>query len=191
MAILNQMSCLKFRAVAFAIFFALSFANASFAQDQAHLQLQEHKIKSALIYNLLKYSNWNDGASVQDKDLRVCLLGGDSFDGYLNPLEGRTAQQRTIHIVEINAAQQALACHLVFIHRNQTSNITAIISQLEGKAILSVSDIENFAALGGIVELSTRSDQRVHLQINEGMARKSNLVIGDRILKLAEIVGPS
>ncbi len=162
------------------------------------LPLYEQKIKAGLVYNLLKYTAWSNISAAPGADnkatenlantkLVICIFGDDPFDGYLSPLEGRTAQQATISITRITQVQQAEQCNAVIIHRSQTQQLTPLLQFLHGKNVLTISDIAQFAEQGGMVEM-TRQDEKVALHINKESLDSAKLSIDARMLKLATIV---
>lgn len=157
------------------------------AEDAGPAKLYKQKIEAGLVYNFLKYTTWPDPHLTAGKGrLRVCLLGGDPFEGYLNPLQGRTAQQHVIEIAEIDGVSALAGCHLVYIARNQKAMIPEIIEQAQQRNFLTVSDIDEFTALGGMVEFSMEDDQRIHLLINRKSIDAAGLRVEDRLLRLAE-----
>jgi hypothetical protein len=160
------------------------------------LPLYEQKIKAGLVYNLLKYTEWqNISANENNKSaenttgtrLQICIFGDDPFDGYLSPLEGRTAQQATITISHVTQVQQTAQCHVVIIHRNRAQQLNPLLQFLRGKNVLTISDIAQFAELGGMVEM-TRQDEKIALHINKESLEGAKLSIDPRMLKLATVV---
>lgn len=188
MAILNRHRRSMIAAVCIAATLIMS-STPSRAQSAGHFELSEEKIKAGLVYNFLKYTTWPDSAGLdQTRNMRVCLLGGDSFEGYLTPLHGRTAQQYTIRIDRIETAREGRKCQVIFINRNQAGKLPDILRTLRDAGVLTVSDLPRFAESGGMIELSMQKDKRIHLYINDGAARDSGITIQDRLLKLAEAV---
>lgn len=155
--------------------------------------LYEQKIKAGLVYNLLKYTEWPKTSPNQLKNienpntLKICLFGDDPFNGYLSPLHGRTAQQATIAIAHVASVPDTESCKVIVIHRNQQHQLQTLLAFLQGKNILTISDIENFAELGGMVEL-TRQQEKIALQINKNSIDGAKLSVDARMLKLAKIV---
>ncbi|MGZ9097525.1 MAG: YfiR family protein [Micavibrio sp.] len=156
------------------------------ARSTADMQLNAQKIEAGLIYNFLKYTVWPQ--SSLSGNMVVCLFGGDPFDGKLDPLEGRTAQQYVISIKRIYRVESLDGCHLVFIPQSQRAALRNILARSKGKAILTVSNIPNFAVQGGMVEFYTGPDQRMHLNINTKAVSGARLHIQDRMVKLSEVV---
>jgi hypothetical protein len=148
--------------------------------------LNEQKIKAGLLYNFLKYTDW---PQVGQKTLNVCLFREDSFEGSLDPIRGRTAQQHQISIVRINSASQVGTCHAVFIPAVAASSVSEILAQARGKGILTVSDIHGFARQGGMIEFAMKDDQRIHILINRAAISAADIRIQSRITRLAESVG--
>ncbi len=155
--------------------------------EESSSYLYEQKIKAGIIYNFLKLTTWPDAAVRAKGGLSVCLLGGDPFGGYLYPLEGKTAQQRLISITKIYSADAAAGCSLVFVHRNEADSLPDILKAVAESPALTVSDIEGFAEMGGMVELA-KENEHISLYVNENEARASGIRISDGILKLAKRV---
>lgn len=168
--------------IAVLVFCASSFPARS---DEQPLALYEQKIKAGLVYNLIKYTQWPE-KTIGEK-LHLCLFGGDPFNGYLAPLEGRTAQQVTISIKRINDIPATKNCHILVIHEDQKSQLAGLLASLENENILTVSDIKAFATQGGMVELA-KENEKISLHINNNSIIQNRLKIDDRMLKLARIV---
>jgi len=157
--------------------------------------LYEQKIKAGLVYNLIKYTEWPKTAFIAPNQVKnnnqaaltICIFGNDPFDGYLSPLQGRTAQQAVISIIHVNSIPEIQSCSVIIIHRNQREQLPNLFTVLHNKNILTISDIENFAELGGMVELA-RQEEKVVLQINKNSLDSAKLIIDARMLKLANIV---
>lgn len=158
------------------------------AQQGEALHLYEQKIKAGLIYNFLKFTAWPESSLSQNGGkLNVCLFGGDPFDGYLYPLEGRTAQQYLISIKKIDAINQLNSCNLIVVHHDRKGSLPQLFQSLKGKPILTISDINDFARQGGMVEM-VKEEERVNLYINEKEASNAGVQIQSRILKFAKLV---
>lgn len=182
MGILTQKRLQRISALGCALF--CLFLPAIAAAQEKPLQLYEQKIKAGLVYNFLKYTNWPGDLA---GNLNVCLFGGDPFEGYLSPLEGRTAQQYKIAITQIRQVQQAADCHVVVIHRNEQGNLPDVLKFLKDKHVLTISDIDNFARQGGMVEM-TKEGGKINLYINTNAVGHAGLGIADPMLQLAKLV---
>lgn len=84
------------------------------------------------------------------------------------------------------------SCHLLFIGKDDDANLNTILSHTRHKAILTISEIKNFADQEGIIEIATASMQvglfskdKVNLRINLRAARDDGLNIDARLLQIA------
>ena len=151
------------------------------------LQLIEQKIKAGLIYNFLKYTQWPAGSPRQSGNLSVCFFGGDPFEGNLQPMSGRTVNERTIEVRGVASLAELKSCALVIVHSAKRSEWPQIASSLGGQDIITVSDFDGFADAGGMIEF-THVGNRVGVKINEEALSANHLVVQDRLLKLADAV---
>jgi hypothetical protein len=163
----------------------LCFSSA-YADDAQPLQLYEDKIKAGLVYDFLKYTNWPaDILAKSHNNLRLCLMGNDSLDSYLSLLKGRTVQQYTIMITPAKSIAETENCSMVFIHGSQENILPQIFLRLNGKRILTVSDIDQFISRGGMIEIRKQNDH-IEFSINERALDQAGLSIQSRLLKLAK-----
>ncbi len=171
------------------LFAALAFLRVLPAGAEA-MHLDEQKIKAGLVYNYLKYTTWPPrGSGAEGKYLSVCLYGGDAFAGALDPLDGRTAQQYTIHITHLSSKAGIANCDLLYIDRSQEGQLGDILTAAAQDNVFTMSDIANFARRGGMVGFSMQ-DQRIHMAINKRVAEKSGITIQPRMLRLGDLVTP-
>jgi len=171
------------------VFAALSIAMsvAQGARAEENVQLIEQKIKAGLIYNFLKYTQWPAGSRQTTGPVVVCMLGGDSFDGNLQPMSGRTVNERAIEVRGIDSAAQIAPCALLIINGAKKLEWPQLKAALANQSIMTVSDFEGFASVGGMLEF-TRADNRIGVTINTDAVQATHLVVQDRLLKLASAV---
>jgi len=160
------------------------------AQASEPLQLHEQEIKAGLLYNFLKYIEWPPAAMARSPStITVCIFGDDPFDGYLQPMAGRTVNRHEIALRTIHDIHEAGACHLVFINADEKDQWSPLVKFLEGKNILTVSDFDGFADSGGMIEFG-RKDQHISVSLNPDAIAAAGLHVEDRLLKLVTVVHP-
>jgi hypothetical protein len=164
-------------------FFAVLTAPAVAAQEG--IRLAEQDIKAGLIYNFLRYTEWPQGRAGQP--LIVCVYGGDPFSGRLQPMAGRTVNQRPIQLRGVSADRDLDACAMVVINAEARNEWPRLRMYLSRRSILTVSDYDGFARSGGMLEF-TRASNRIGVRVNVGAAEAANLAVGDRLLRLASVV---
>jgi hypothetical protein len=75
----------------------------------------------------------------------------------------------------------------VFVSASERGRLPEILSALGSKSVLTVSEVEEFAARGGVINF-VLVDNRVRFEINPGAAKRSGLKISSELLRLGRIV---
>jgi hypothetical protein len=164
---------------------ALCFAVAGAASAADDLRLGEQDIKAGLLYNFLRYTSWPP--SRNEQAMVVCLYGRDPFSGQLTAMAGRTVNQRVIEVRQVRESAQTDACSLLFINSESKADWPRLRDYLSKRSVLTVSDYEGFVRSGGMIEF-TRINNRVGMRVNVDAAGAANLVVQDRLLRLASVV---
>lgn len=152
---------------------------------------QEYQVKAVFLYNLTNFVLWPDEAfDSPNTPFKIGILGADPFGISLDKtvqneeVNGRQiVVQRFTEIRELDSNSP----HILFISSSLQNQISWIIQLTQDKNVLTVGDVEDFAHLGGIVNL-VRKENRIHLEINVDSARSAGLKISSKLLKLATIV---
>jgi hypothetical protein len=157
-----------------------------YAQDQSQLQLSEQKIKAGLIYNFLKYTEWPVSKAEAPAPLTVCIFGTeDPFNGYLQPIEDRTVNQRKIKLRHISKIEESTSCHMLFVNADEQTEWPALQHTLVNRSVLTVGDFPGFSNAGGMLEFST-GDNRIQILLNIDAVNKTHLRIFDNLRRLAK-----
>lgn len=151
------------------------------------LQLQEQQIKAGLLYNFLKYTDWPPDSFANGNTIIICIFGDDPFGGNLNPIKGRTVNQREIDVRQVRDVQGTTGCDLLFINQDEKAQWPALRSALAGKNILTVSDFDSFATEGGMIEFGHRNDH-VSATLNVNALNRAGLRVEERLLRLVTVV---
>ncbi len=146
----------------------------------------EYDVKAAFIFNFMRFTEWPDEV-LKDNNLRLCILGRDSFGEAINALQGRQVQKRELHIRRVASATEAQSCHAVYIAPSEEPRLATVLATFAAKSVLTLSDIERFADKGGIIGLAL-VDERVRFEVNLATARVSGLRVNSQVLKLAQRV---
>jgi hypothetical protein len=140
------------------------------------------RVKAAYLYNLLLFVQWPDLA--EQAPLRVCALAQGALARALAPMAERKALGHRILVRSLARGSDASDCHLLFIAEAEEMELAHTLQQVRGFPVLTVSDIAEFARLGGMVEFVTH-ERRLLLQINLAAARKAGLKISSKLLEVA------
>ena len=148
---------------------------------------REYLIKSAILYNFAKFASWPEAAfTTPGAPLRVCVLGDDPFGAALDTLNGKQVRDRSLATARITDIHDAPQCHMVFVSTSETPRLTEILEYLGQHPILTVADINRFAAFGGIIALK-EVDNRSRIEVNMDAADRAGLKLSSKLLRLADM----
>jgi len=149
----------------------------------------EYELKATFLYNFIKFTGWPPEELAKSSDPFVIgIFGKDPFGSGLDRLiEGETVNDKTVVIRRLARTEQAAHTQVLFISSSEEHNLPAILRAIEGKSILTVSEIENFAQRGGIINLK-KENNRVAFEINLDSAKRAGLTMNAQLLKLARVV---
>ena len=148
----------------------------------------EYEVKAALLYKIGKFVHWPEHALSAAGVIKVCVVGHDDFGASIDALQGQKLQGQVITIDRLTAAQLAGSdCQIAFISRSEKAGLATLLNTVGHLPILTVSDADHFATLGGIVGLEI-IDSKVQFQINPAASKRAGLEIGAQLLQLATLV---
>ena len=97
------------------------------------------------------------------------------------------AAKTLVRISKISDPEKISGCDYVFIGSASEEYARDIIAATHGRAILTVSDIDGFTSMGGMIELK-RSLNRVNVLVNVELLRAQGLKASSKLLNLATII---
>lgn len=160
-------------------------------------QQEVERKKAEVVYKLAKFIRWPAGTfSEPDTPIRLCLLGQTPFAASLAGLTDQTAHRRAIHFQQLpgrteESGQVSIPgdCQMLFVAESETKHLSGILPPLDGKPVLTISYIPNFARKGGMIGLIA-SGERVLMEINWALAREGDLQINSQLMLLATVIKP-
>ena len=173
----------------FAIFVAVIGLLGSIARTSAEtLTLREYEIKAAYLYNFMKYIDWPPQAlPANSQTITIGVIGQNPFGPALATLNGKVVKDRKVVVKEAVAVKDLPSCQMVFISASETGRLQEILNLLKDTKVLTVSEVEGFAAKGGIINFIEERN-KVRFEINTEAARRTGLTISSELLKLAKVV---
>lgn len=171
--------------VIFTIGIGLSSVSNASAESQ---RSREYLIKAAFLYNFAKFVEWPAEAFKDGLDtLYLGVLGVDPFGDALDSIKDKTVKGKKLVIKRFTKIDDLEKCHILFISASERGNLRNILQSLNNSSVLTVSEMEKFAQLGGIINLIT-IENNIHFEINPDAAERAKLKISSHLLKLAKIV---
>jgi len=78
----------------------------------------------------------------------------------------------------------------LYISKSEAPRLDRILRGLKEKLVLTVSEIENSAKRGVMIEMKSENG-KIHLAINLESAKAAHLTLKSKLLRLGEIVEPA
>jgi len=146
----------------------------------------EYEVKAVYLYNFAKFVQWPAGEPSGETDaFTICVLGEDPFGRILDfTLAGETLHGKKTATKRIDSARDARGCRIVFVGGSEARRLPGILEALKGMSILTVSDMEDFAERGGMIQL-VMDDDRVRFEVNLTAATSAGLEMSSELLKVA------
>lgn len=151
----------------------------------------EYQVKAAILFNFSRFVDWPDDAfSGPSSPIVIGILGEDPFGKWLDTAKNKTIKGRAVQVRRFETVQAASGCHILFISRSESRQLSSILAELRGSGMLLVSDMEKFAQRGGMINLVTQNDT-VDFEINVDAVTRAGVKISPRLLNMAHIVRES
>lgn len=149
----------------------------------------EYQVKAVFLFNFTRFVDW-PGPSFESPNspFVIGILGNDPFGAYIDTtVNGEKVDGHTIIIKRYRNIKEIDNCHILFISTGDGEQIKAMLPDLKQRHILTVSDANNFASLGGIIGFFMENN-KIRMQINMEAARASSLNISSKLLGVAKIL---
>lgn len=145
----------------------------------------EYKLKAAFMLNFAKFTTWPESSiTTQEEFFNFCVMGADPFKAAIKGVEAKQVGGKPIRLQYVHGTEEAQQCHVLFISQSEQTRVQQIIKDLEAASILTVSDIEGFARMGGMFEF-IKLKERLSFIVNNRQIKKSGLQVSASLLNLA------
>lgn len=148
--------------------------------NENHAMNREYQLKTAYLFHFAELAQWPNS-----QQMTICLQGESPLRAYLSVLEGREIDNKIVHIL-LDPTFAIEQCRILFLSNLDRISL-AMLVQAKGHPILLVSDVEQFASLGGMIQFTLR-DNKLKLIVNLAAVRAANLRLSSKLLRMAEII---
>lgn len=154
-------------------------------------QSKEYAVKAVFLFNFMQFTEWPESAfGATNAPLLIGILGQDPFGDTLDKVvKNESVNGRAIVVKRAKKVDELQDCHALFVCKSERAQIPAILSACGNRPVLTLGEVDGFAARGGAINFFIKSD-KVRFQINAAEARRRGLKISSELLKIAEIVQP-
>jgi hypothetical protein len=161
------------------------------------------RIEAGFVLNFLRFTDWPPRThELPSAPIQVTVVGDSALTANLTQLvrgERIGAQERRVEVrparearpgVEAEAralVAQLQESHLVFIGRDDGHRVEWILDTVRSRPVLTVSDVPDFAAMGGMLGLVVRGGRLV-FEANPAAVTAAGVNVSSKVLRLARIV---
>jgi hypothetical protein len=159
------------------------------AQNQEP-RVSEYQLKAAFLFNFAQFVAWPPDAALDSTaPFVIGVLGDDPFGPVLEEaVRGEHVGPRGFEVRRFRTVGEITRCDILFISRSETDRMGDVLTALDHRPLLTVSDADGFERRGGMIHLVT-DHSRIRLRINLDAATAARLTISSKLLRLAEVVG--
>ena len=157
--------------------------------SQAGLPIaKEYQIKSVFLYNFAHFVKWPTTVFANNNaPFNFCILGEDFLKRGIDlAVKNESINGHASVVKRLNSLETTATCQILFISKSEEGNLTTILNYLQGRPVLTVSDIDSFAKQGGMIQFIKRNE-KVRLLINLRKVKTTGLRISGNLLRIAKI----
>jgi len=145
-------------------------------------------LKAAFVYNFAKFADWPSAVLPTAGPFVLCVIDQTGMaDALAEIVKGRSVGGHALLVHRVMPSDDLRSCHLLYVSGFDAKRYLELLGPLKDSAVLTISDCEEFAVLGGIANLFV-DDHRIRFAINLESARRSKLTLSSRLLSLAKVV---
>jgi hypothetical protein len=150
----------------------------------------EYQVKAAFLFNFAKFVTWPaDTFPDQNSPLVIAISGDDRFGEAIDDItRGERVGGHPIVVKRLGPADPLGRSQILFVSASERKRLDRILESLSNAPVLTVGESDDFARLGGVIQL-TKDRYRVGFDINVEAAERARLRISSKLLSLANIVG--
>lgn len=147
--------------------------------------IPDYQVKAVFLFNFAQFVSWP--SQPPDAPLVIGILGDDPFGSYLDEtVRGEKVNGRSLAIQRFRRGTEPRNSNILFIAQSERERAAQIVSNLKGRSVLTVSDIDGFAELGGMIQFFTEKN-KIRMRINLDAVKAANMKVSSKLLRVAEV----
>jgi hypothetical protein len=144
---------------------------------------QEYVVKAKYLLNIPLFTEMTPQAKA-GSTYTICLIGETPMENVLALFRGKKIKNLSLVIKRIDEPGQMGNCQMLFIASSERHRLQKLLPEANSRGVLTVSDMRDFAQLGGIINLQN-VDNRIIFDVNLSAAGKASITFSSHLLKLA------
>ena len=146
----------------------------------------EYQVKAVYLFNFAQFVTWPSQES-SHAPLVIGILGDDPFGSYLDEtVRGQKVINRPLAIQRFRRNTELRNCNILFISQSERDRAAQIASNLKGRSVLTVSDMDDFIDIGGMIQFFTERN-KIRVRINLDAVKAANMKVSSKLLRVAEV----
>jgi len=148
----------------------------------------ESALKAAFLYNFVKFAAWPTVAAPPDSALKLCVLGDEAVEIALEQtVKDRQVDGHALAVASVKVEGALGSCHVLYVTGLDRRGSVQLIERVKAAPVFTVSDLDAFAALGGVGQLFVENG-KMKFALNPTSAQRAGLRLSSKLLALAKIV---
>jgi YfiR/HmsC-like len=154
--------------------------------------LAGNQVEAVFLFNFSHFVEWPSPQNAEPGAPYVIgILGDDEFGTRLDEtVRGEVIDNHPLIVRRFHHIEEVTDCRILFIDHSENDQLSRILSALNHRSTLTVSDIPGAAEHGVMIQFVIENN-RVRLRINQSAARAANLTLSSNLLRVAELVSTS
>jgi hypothetical protein len=145
-------------------------------------------LKAVFLYNFTKFTDWPADAIPPAAPIELCIIDApDVADALKSVANGHAIGDHPLVVRRATLDGGLRGCHLIYASGLDQRGCLALLNAVRGLPVLTITDNEAFAELGGGANLFLDHD-RIRFSINVGATQRARVTISSQLLALATIV---
>lgn len=152
-------------------------------------EANEYEVKAAFLYNFARFVDWPTKVSSDpNAPMIIGILGRDPFGSEIDrAIEGKSVNGHRLTVKRFSTLEAYQYCHILFVSSSERNNLARILAAVASNSVLTVSETDRFAHVGGIINFIT-IENRIRFEINQAAAARAGLKISSKLLSLGRVV---
>ncbi|BBO24187.1 MAG: YfiR family protein [Armatimonadetes bacterium] len=152
-------------------------------------QRSEYEVKAAFLLNFARFVEWPSERQFTDGKIHLAVVGNSSVAKAIGgAVNGSKVGKYVFQVTYVAWSADLAAYPMVFVPSTESAKY-AQLSTLAQKPVLVVGESPGFANKYGMFNFFV-AEGRVRFEINNAVAKRSNLVVSSQLLQIAKVIQP-
>jgi hypothetical protein len=140
------------------------------------------------LLNFASFITWPSSAFANSSaSFNICILGEDPFGVEVDiTVENEKIEGHAVVVQRLSNLKNVASCQIVFISQSEKDNLTTLLTTLQRRPILTVSDIEEFVKTGGMIQFF-KQGTKVRFLIDPITVKGVGLQVSGNLLRIAKL----